>query len=139
MRIVTIIPCGAIPLAGCLKFPEEGADRVGMQERRSEVRMMCADMVEVSWKDRQGKSRRATALLEDISASGVCLQLDIPLPRGAEVCWDCSRRKYNGYVQYCVYRETGFFIGVRMQPGSRWSKRAYQPQHMLDLRKLMAR
>jgi len=30
---------------------------VGMQERRIEARMMCADMVEVAWKDADGKRR----------------------------------------------------------------------------------
>lgn len=99
---------------------------------------MCADMVDVSWKDRHGKSGRTTGLLEDISASGACLQLDVPLPRGSEVCWDCSRRKFTGVVQYCVYRETGYFVGLLMPPGSRWSKQAYEPQHLLDLRRLVA-
>jgi hypothetical protein len=54
-----------------------------MQERRSEVRMLCADMVDVSWKDSSGKTRRATALLEDISHSGACLQLETAVPLGA--------------------------------------------------------
>ena len=99
---------------------------------------MCADMVEVSWKDRRGNCKRTVGLLEDISPSGACLQLDMPLPRGTEICWNCSRREFTGSVQYCVYRETGYFIGVRMLPESRWSKRMYAPQHLLDLRRLMA-
>jgi PilZ domain len=110
-----------------------------MQERRSEVRMMCADMVEVFWKDQQGKSRRAIGLLEDISASGACLQMEAPLPLGADVCWDSSSHKFTGRVRYCVYREIGYFVGVEMQAGSRWSKHAYEPRHLLDLRKLVMR
>ena len=53
-----------------------------MDERRSETRMMCADMVEVRWRDRSGKERGAIAILEDISASGACLQVELPIPLG---------------------------------------------------------
>ena len=59
-----------------------------MDERRSEVRMMCADMVEVRWKDRTGGEQGTTAILEDISASGACLQTEEPIPLGAKIRWD---------------------------------------------------
>jgi hypothetical protein len=39
-------------------------------------------------------------------------------------------------VRHCIYREIGYFVGVEMQAGSRWSKRTFQPQHLLDLRHL---
>ena len=93
-------------------------------------------MVEVSWKDRQGKTRRAIGLLEDISHSGACLQLEEPLPIGAEVRWHSSQHKFSGHVRHCVYREIGYFVGVEMHAGSRWSKRTFEPQHLLDLRHL---
>jgi len=107
-----------------------------MQDRRSEVRMMCADMVEVFWKN-EGRSQRAIAILEDISPSGACLQLEAPVPLGTEICWTASRRKFHGQVRYCVYREIGYFVGVEMETGSRWSRRAFRPQHLLDLRELI--
>src|ERR1035438_1652261 len=47
-----------------------------MDDRRSEVRMLCADMVEVRWKDRLGHQRGTTAILEDICPSGACLQVE---------------------------------------------------------------
>ena len=77
-------------------------------------------------------------LLEDISASGACLQLEMPVPLGAEVCWDSSRYKFTGRVRYCVYREIGYFVGVEMRAGCRWSPRVFHPQHLLDLRRLVA-
>src|ERR1700684_990332 len=52
------------------------ADREGMQRSRDEVRMLCADMVEVCWKDSAGSKHKAAALLEDISRSGMCLQFE---------------------------------------------------------------
>jgi hypothetical protein len=109
-----------------------------MQERRSEVRMMCADMVEVSWKDRRGKTMRGIALLEDISPSGVCLQLEVPVPLGAEIRWDSPGHEFSGHVRYCSYREIGYFVGVELHTDSRWSKTTYRPKHLLDPRRLVA-
>jgi hypothetical protein len=110
-----------------------------MQERRTEVRMLCADMVEVWWKDQAGKTRRVTGLLEDISASGACLQLEISVPLEAEIHWESPRQAFVGRVRYCLYREIGYFVGVEFDPESRWSEEVYKPQHLLDLQRLMER
>jgi len=110
-----------------------------MTNRRSELRMMCADMVEVCWKERSGARRSATALLEDISGSGACLQLEVPVPLGVEMRWMSPRAEFKGYVRYCVYREIGYFVGVEFEPDSRWSKKAFTPQHLLDPRSLVGK
>ena len=115
------------------------ADMRDMQERRSEIRMLCADMVEVSWKDHSGRKRRAVGLLEDISASGACLQLETAVPLGAEILLACPKHEFVGYVQYCVYREIGYFVGLEFNASSKWSKKAYKPQHLLDLHQLLER
>jgi hypothetical protein len=103
------------------------------------MRMMCADMVEVRWKDRSGKNRDATAVLEDISASGACLQLEMPVPLGVEIRWDTPRQRFQGYVRYCVYREIGYFAGVEFVASVRWSTRAFRPRHYLDPQTLLRR
>jgi hypothetical protein len=103
-----------------------------MDERRSETRMMCADMVEVRWRDRSGKECRAIAILEDISASGACLQLELPIPLGVEIQWDATRHQFQGHVRYCVYREIGYFVGVEFDASFKWSKKAFRPKHFLD-------
>ena len=112
------------------------ADIESMQERRSEARMLCADMVEITWRDGVGKAGRAMALLEDISISGACLQLDSAVPIGAEVHWKSPRQEFAGVVRYCVYREIGYFVGVEFSPSSKWSKKMFKPQHLLDLQQL---
>ena len=108
------------------------------EERRSDVRLMCADMVEVRWKTAMNQTRRATALLEDISRSGACLQLESPLPLGAELEVSCSRCRLAGRVRYCVYREIGYFVGVEFDSDCRWSPSNFRPQHLLNLRHLVA-
>ncbi len=101
--------------------------------------MLCADVVQARWKDAKGRSRRSTALLEDISRRGACLQLEHPIPLGAAVELHCQQQRLAGTVRYCVYREVGYFAGIEFEEGSEWSREQFQPQHLLDLKKLMAR
>lgn len=96
-------------------------------------------MVEVCWNERSGKLRSATALLEDISTSGVCLQLEIPVPLGVEIRWTSPRKEFRGAVRYCVYREIGYFVGVEFEPASKWSRKTFTPQHMLDPQTLVTK
>ena len=123
--------------AGGIKLARQAADMKGMNERRTETRMLCADMVEVRWKDRSGKERGATAILEDISASGACLQVEAPIPLGVEIRWDSPQQQFPGYVRYCVYREIGYFVGVEFDASFRWSKRDFKPHHLLDPQSLV--
>jgi hypothetical protein len=117
-----------------------------MPERRSEVRLLCADLVEVHWKDASGKSHRSSALLEDISVSGACLQMEMPMPVGARVCWSgpASRggkarrsKEFVGTVRYCEYQEIGYYLGVEFEFTSKWSRRKYRPRHLLDWKQLL--
>jgi len=96
-------------------------------------------MVEVCWRDQAGRTRKATGLLEDISASGACLQMETAVPLEAEIHWGSLQQAFTGRVRYCVYREIGYFVGVEFEPESRWRKETYQPQHLLDLQRLMGR
>jgi hypothetical protein len=107
-----------------------------MDERRVEPRMMCADMVEVFWRDDMGKQCHAMALLEDIAASGACLQFETPIPAGALVEWHSPKLEFRGTVRYCKYREIGYFAGVEFIASSKWSKSAYRPRHLFDPRRL---
>src|SRR5690242_6979545 len=70
---------------GKLKRIRWTADNDVMDERRTDPRLLCADMVEISWKDSGGRTRHATALLEDIAVHGACLQLDRALPLHIEI------------------------------------------------------
>src|SRR5690348_15455415 len=58
--------------------PSYEADMPIMDERRIEPRMLCAELVELRWRDKHGFERRDMANLEDISLSGACLQTEKP-------------------------------------------------------------
>jgi hypothetical protein len=110
-----------------------------MQNRRVETRMLCADLVDVRWKDKNGRVRRSVANLEDISLSGACVQVDSPIPLQTTLLISYPKGELHGKVCYCVYREIGYFLGIEFEPGFRWSQRAFRPQHLLDPRRLVSR
>jgi hypothetical protein len=110
-----------------------------MQDRRSETRLLCADLVEIEWRDKSGRLRRTMANLEDISASGACLQMDSALPIHTAIKISYPTGDLLGLVRYCVYREIGYFVGVRFEEGVKWTQRSFKPQHLFDPRKLTPR
>ncbi len=110
-----------------------------MFDRRIEPRMLCADLVDVQWRDQTGRTRRGVANLEDISLSGACLQVDRPIPLGTGFRISYPNGELMGIVKYCVFREIGYFLGIEFEVGSRWSQRHFRPQHLLDPRHLVRR
>lgn len=110
-----------------------------MLDRRNEIRMLCADLVDIQWKDKAGRTKRAVANLEDISRTGACIQVDAPIPLQTQLRITYPKGKLEGKVRYCVYREIGYFLGVEFQGDSRWSEGEFKPQHMLDPRRLSGR
>ncbi len=101
--------------------------------------MLCADLVDVEWRDKTGRTRRTVANLEDISLSGACLQMDVPVTLHTHVRISYPGGELLGRVRYCVFREIGYFLGVEFDPGSKWSQEEFQPMHLLDPRRLVAR
>lgn len=101
--------------------------------------MLCADLVDVQWKEKNGRLRRAVANLEDISVSGACLQVDRAVPLESTLHIRYPKGELQGRVCYCVYREIGYFLGIEFEPGYRWSVRQFRPQHLLDPRRMVGR
>ena len=101
--------------------------------------MLCADMVDIRWKDVAGRPHRATALLEDIAPHGACLQVEKALPLETEVTIEHPKARMRGAVRYCAYRDIGYFLGLQFAAESEWSKSKFTPQHLLDLEELVMR
>src|SRR4029077_15638426 len=120
-------------------LPFMATDNKYMFDRRVEPRMLCADMVDVQWKDQAGRGRKGVAKLEDISLSGACLQFDQPIPLQTDLRITYPKGELVGKVRYCVYREIGYFLGIEFEPGCKWSQRHFKPQHLLDPRRLVIR
>ena len=103
-----------------------------MNDRRSEPRFMCADLVKIRIKGPTGP-REEIANLEDISASGACVQLDAAAIEGADIEMHCAECRLRGKVSYCRFAQTGYDVGIGFnEPGS-WNRQRFEPKHFLAL------
>ena len=112
-------------------------------ERRLESRFLCADLVKVEWLTAEGKKiiRSAEAVLEDISALGACVQVEEHIPPGTPILVSVmgeSVARFSGHVSYCVFRDYGYFAGVRFSDETQWSCRDFVPQHLTSLEAMLA-
>lgn len=108
-----------------------------IQERRTNNRLLCAELVEAVWTDHRGVVRRKVANLEDISLSGVCLQLESAVLAGTQMAVHYGDGKLVGTVRYCMFRDGGHFLGIQLEEGSKWSTKHFRPRHLVDPEKLV--
>lgn len=107
-----------------------------MEEKRTEGRFLCADLVRLDWLTERDELRSEQALLEDISPLGSCVQLDEPVPLGSIVMLTLGETPFYGHVCYCTFRDDGYFIGLRFSNDTIWSAGVVRPQHLVSLRQL---
>ncbi|MGA3039765.1 MAG: hypothetical protein ABSF54_03120 [Bryobacteraceae bacterium] len=110
-----------------------------MKERRAEPRLWCSDLIEVRVEADGGEPAELIANLEEISPSGACVQFEEPVPAGARLCLKLGRYKFRGHAQSCIHNEIGYFVEVRFDAGRKWSRQLYEPKHLLDPRRVLAR
>jgi hypothetical protein len=75
--------------------------------------------------------------LEDISLTGVCLQVEQPMPTSLTIAVQYGDGELLGTIRYCRLQDTGYFLGVELAEGSRWSSQHYKPEHLLDPKDLL--
>ena len=111
--------------------------KANMNERRSESRMLCADLVEVCWYDRTGHSRSTMANLEEVSPHGVHLVVDVALPPGTDLVFRMKRGDMTATVRDCRHEpDFGFAVAAQLPKKHRWKS---QPRHLFDPRGLERR
>ncbi len=112
-------------------FSTGASDETYMQERRINVRLLCAELVEVVW-DENGFEQRRVANLEDISLSGLCLHMDKLIACGKQITVHYGDGELIGTVRYCHSSHFGHLLGIQLEKGSRWSSRHFRPTHLLN-------
>jgi hypothetical protein len=105
-----------------------------MDKERSQPRYLCSDLVEL-----RTEAAKAVVLLENISASGACVQCEVKVPEGSRACLVCRNRQFRGSVRYCVRDGDAYFVGIVFDDDSKWSKAKYKPKHLLDPREVKPR
>jgi hypothetical protein len=108
-----------------------------MKEKRIEQRLLCAELVQVTYFEESGRQSRRVANLEDICSSGLCLQSEARIPDGTRVTVSYGGGELVGTVRYCVFREIGFFLGIQFEEGCQWSSQDFRPEHLLDPRQMV--
>jgi hypothetical protein len=108
-------------------------------DKRLSRRFLCAELVELRWRDKAGRLLRRVANLEDISRRGACVQLEGRMPLDTPVVLHCDGGDLPGTVRYCLHREWSYFVGIEFDKGAQWSQRRFRPQHMLDPWELVLR
>jgi len=103
-----------------------------MKDRRHDNRNMCADLLKLCWTVK-GDNRSELVSIEDISATGACLRVELPIPLDTPVALHHPKGQYMGKVKYCTCDEIGYLLGVGFDEGYRWSKEDFQPSHLLEL------
>jgi hypothetical protein len=116
------------------KYRPYFADRYIMIPERREDRELCADLVKVQWEIEPEKSQSEWAILEDISPSGVCLEIENPIPPGTVVSLEFPKDRCQARVVYCRFDEVKYLIGLEFEQGYRWSRRRFKPQHLIQFR-----
>jgi hypothetical protein len=119
-----------------LNLRGEIADRLAMHGeygRRDSERSMCADLIKIVYTDESGRKQKEMAALEDIAPAGVCLQLEHPIPVDTPISILYPDGRYHGRTRYCIFQQTGYFLGVQFDPGYEWSKDQFSPSHLLEL------
>ncbi len=118
---------------------ENCADKMSMTNRRTVIRLLCADLVDVCWRDEAGRRKSEVMVLEDISLAGVCLQSERPHKQGTEMVIHYGDGTLPGIIRYCVYQGIGYFLGVEFTEKCCWPTDKFRPKHLLDPEVLLKR
>jgi hypothetical protein len=64
------------------------------------------------------------------------VQIEEHIPAGTSVSISAisvDEARFFGHVSYCVYRDYGYFAGIRLYDETRWSAGAFEPRHLTSL------
>jgi len=106
----------------------------GMPDRRPVHRHLCSELVSLSCTGKGGQPLSLSGNLEEIGEWSAVVLTESPLPRRTRVRVTCETHQLKGLVRSCTREESlGFFVEVRLDPGSRWSEQWFTPRHLLAL------
>ena len=103
------------------------------QDKRRNPREMCSDFVQVVWMDDCAHRISTLGVLEDVNPDGLCVSLELPVPKGRKVLIHTRGIKGPGRVCYCELGDYGYRIGLEFSEGCSWDREKWQPKHLLKL------
>lgn len=102
------------------------------KDRRAERRSLCSNLAEIAFHDQTGRLVRQHALVEDVSANGVCISSSLPVSEGGRVTLHADGFIAEGVVRYCHLGDYSFLIGLEFPAGQGPGSRGWRPDHLLD-------
>jgi hypothetical protein len=103
-----------------------------MNEKRTETRFLCADLITVRVEDARG-AKEIIANLEEISPSGACVQLEAAVLEGADIELICENCQLRGIVRHCRFSPLGYDVGIALDEHRGWDRQQYVPKHLLEI------
>ncbi len=94
---------------------------------------MCSDLVLVRFQDQTGRWVQETALVEDVSQTGVCISLGLPITLRREVEIEAEGFMGKAQVRYCELGEYSYLLGLEFSKGFQWDRQRWRPKHLLTL------
>lgn len=101
-------------------------------DRRSQSRNLCSNLAEIAFEDQEGRKVRQQALVEDVSAEGVCLSSSLPLTEGWKVTLHADGFTAEGRVRYCRLGDYSFLIGLQFPPENGPGRFGWRPDHLIE-------
>ena len=93
---------------------------------------LCSELVTVTSHDSSGEAKVMSGNLEEIGEWSARVLLDSPLHRGSQVTVNAGDNCLNGRVKSWSFEpDLGYFVDVRLNSESRWTKAWFTPEHML--------
>jgi hypothetical protein len=89
------------------------ADRGGMGEKRTELRIPLMARIDILWADEDGTPRVAPATLEDRSRGGLSVQIKNPMRVGSHVTVKWGSKQVSGTIANCRREKEHYIIGVK--------------------------
>lgn len=78
-----------------------------------EPRTAMMAIARVVWKDSEGTVQTETARIEDMSVSGACIRLKVPIEPGVEIHVAWCRGQFSATTKYCRRKDFEYVVGMQ--------------------------
>jgi len=116
-------------------------DKSPENNRRSEHRLLCSNLVQLSWIGNDRRPCKEMAVLENISKGGLGLAIfvSVPIEIGLAVSLLANRVELGGHVRRCAYRQNGYILGLELEEKYQLTEGfvdSFTLEHLVDIDRL---
>jgi hypothetical protein len=99
------------------------ADREGVSEKRTELRIPLMARVDVLWVDAEGTPRITPATLEDRSHGGMSVRTRDAIRIGSHITLKWGSEQVSGIVTNCRRQKADYILGVKREAAEEREKK----------------